>query len=188
MESLALIILVICSILGFGAIFFTTFGTLIILIGSFLYAALTNFSILNVQALLILVVLYLFGEVLEYIFIVAGAKKLGASNMAVVGALIGGTLGALVGTLFLGIGLFLSTLLGVFLGAFLVELIIQRDLIKSAKAAAGGVIGRILSIGAKAIIAFFMFFVIYYCFTHNTQQVFTPTPESHVPALSARQA
>jgi len=174
MESLALIILVACSVIGFGAIFFTTFGTLIILIGSCLYALMTNFSILNVQALIILLVLYLFGEILEYVFIIAGAKKLGASNLAVLGALIGGIVGAVVGTLFLTIGLFLSTLLGVFLGAFLVELILQKDLVKSAKAAIGGVVGRILSIGAKIIIAFSMFFVIYcYHFSQSSQGVIT---------------
>jgi len=160
METLALVILIIFSLVGFGAIFFTTFGTLIILIGSVLYAILTNFQILSIKSLSILLLLYLCGEVLEYVFIIVGSKKLGASNLAVIGALIGGVLGAIIGAMFLGIGLFLSTLIGIFLGAFLVELIVQRDLIKSAKAAMGGVIGRVLSIGAKVVIAISMFIVL----------------------------
>ena len=167
METLALVILLICSILGFGAIFFTTFGTLIILIGSLFYALMTNFSILNMQALVILLMLYLIGEISEYLFIIAGAKKLGASNLAVAGAFIGGIVGAALGALFFGIGLFLSTLLGVFLGAFVVEFTMQKDLVKSAKAALGGTVGRILSIGAKVMIAIAMFFVIFYYFSQS---------------------
>ena len=169
MEMLAIIILVACSVLGFAAIFFTTFGTFIILVGSFVYAFMTDFSILNTQALIILVILYLIGEVSENLFIIIGAKKYGASNLAVAGAFVGGIAGAVIGTSFFGVGLFLSTLLGVFLGAFIVELTLQKDLVKSAKAALGGVIGRILSMGAKIVIALFMFFVIYYYFNQSLQ-------------------
>ncbi len=86
MEIIALVILIIFSLIGFAAIFFTTFGTLIILIGSALYALLTGFSIINLKVLLILFTLYLCGEVLEYVFIIIGAKKLGASNPAVAAA------------------------------------------------------------------------------------------------------
>lgn len=170
METLALIILIICSVLGFGAIFFTTFGTLIILIGSFLYAFMTDLSVLNIQSLVVLTILYLIGEVLESVFTIIGAKRLGASNLAIAGAFIGGTAGAMLGTIYFHIDLFLSTMLGVFLGAFIIELILKRNLAKSAKAAFGGVVGRILSIVAKAAIALAMFFVIYHYFSKNSPQ------------------
>jgi len=98
--------------------------------------------------------------VLEYIFIIVGAKKLGASNIAVAGAIVGGIAGAILGVGFFGIGLILGTFLGIFLGAFLVELIIQRDLVKSLKAGAGGVLGRLGSIAAKVIISIIMFFIL----------------------------
>jgi len=160
MEILALSILIIFSLVGFAAIFFTTFGTLIILIGSVLYALLTNFLIVDIKILLILVTLYLFGEVLEYVFIIIGAKKLGASNAAVAGAIIGGVLGAAIGVSIFGIGLILGTFLGIFLGAFIVELLINKDIVKSLKAGAGGVFGRIGSILAKIIIAIGMFAII----------------------------
>ena len=160
MELLALSILIASSLIGFIAIFFTTFGTLIILIGSIAYASLTQFSILSLRTLIILFTLYLCGEVLEYACIIIGSKKLGASNAAVVGALIGGILGAIIGTSFFGVGLILGTFLGIFLGAFLIELIIQKDLIRSLKAGVGGVLGRIGSIIAKVIIAAVMFAVI----------------------------
>ena len=159
MEILALSILIIFSLIGFAAIFFTTFGTLIILIGAALYTLMTGFSVISVQILLILLTLYLFGEVLEYLFIIIGAKKLGASNAAVVGAIVGGILGAILGVGLFGVGLILGTFIGIFLGAFLVELIIQKDIVKSLKAGAGGVLGRVGSIVAKVLIAIIMFVI-----------------------------
>ena len=138
METLALIFLIIFSIIGFGAIFFTTFGTLIILIGACLYAFLTGFYVIDFGTLIVIVILYLLGEISEYLCIIVGAKKMGESGPAVMGALAGGICGALSGALFLGVGFVLSTFLGIFLGAFLVELFIQRDFIKSLKAGTGG--------------------------------------------------
>ena len=160
MQILALIILIIFSIVGLGAVFFTTFGTLIILLGCIIYAVLTKFSILNLKYLIILLVLYLVGEVLEYALVIIGAKRLGASNAAVIGALIGAILGATLGVAILGIGIILGTFLGIFLGAFLVELIIQRNLVNSLKAGTGGILGRLGSILAKLVIAFSMFFIV----------------------------
>ena len=97
MEIFAITLLILFSLVGFAAVFFTTFGTMIILIGAVLYAFLTQFSALTLKTLVILLILYLFGEALEYIFVILGAKKFGASNAAVVGAIIGGILGAAAG-------------------------------------------------------------------------------------------
>jgi len=160
MELLAIIILLISIIVGFVAIFFTTFGTLIIMIGSLIYAALTDFAVLTVRHLIVLSIFYLCGEVLEYAFIIIGAKKFGASNAAILGALIGGTLGAIAGSMSLGVGLIPGVFLGIFLGAFLVELIVHKDLVKSLKAGAGGVLGRIGSVITKLLIAIVMLMII----------------------------
>ncbi len=160
MEILALVILIPLSLIGFAAIFFTTFGTLVILLGAVLYAFMTGFSIVSLETLLVLLILYLCGEVLEYFFIIIGAKKLGASNAAVVGAIAGGILGAILGAGVFGIGLILGTLVGIFLGAFVVELILQKNLVKSLKAGSGGVLGRLGSIVAKVIIAIIMFVIL----------------------------
>jgi len=157
MEILALIILLIFSLVGFSAIFFTTFGTLIILIGAILYAAITGFSVITLKTLSILFILYLCGEVLEYLLVIAGAKKIGASNAAVVGALLGGVAGAIIGVGFFGVGIILGTFLGIFLGAFIAEFILHRNVVKSLKAGTGGILGRAGSIIAKVIIAIIMF-------------------------------
>lgn len=160
MELTALVLLILSSLIGFAAVFFTTFGTLLILAGAVLHGALTGFSVFSVKALLVLLTLYLFGEVLEYVLIVAGAKRFGASNVAAAGAVIGGIAGALLGLTMFGIGVLLGTFLGIFLGAFLAELLLQRGLVKSLKAGLGGILGRIISVGAKLIVAVLMLSVI----------------------------
>ena len=157
MEILALVILILFSLVGFAAIFFTTFGTLIILIGSVLYAAMTDFLAINLSTLIVLLALYIVGEILEYVFVILGAKKFGASNVAAAGAIIGGILGAVFGAVFFGIGIILGTFLGIFLGAFLAEFGIKKDFIQSIKAGAGSIFGRVGSVVAKIIIAFIMF-------------------------------
>ena len=161
MEALALAIITIFSLVGFAAIFFTTFGTLIILIGAVLYALLTGFAIITIKTIGILLVLYLGGEALEYVFIIISAKKFGASNKAIIGAIIGGIIGAILGSAFFGIGLILGAFAGIFLGAFLVELMVRKDVVRSLKAGTGGIIGRIGSIIAKVIIAAVMLFMMF---------------------------
>jgi uncharacterized protein YqgC (DUF456 family) len=157
MEIAALVILILFSLVGFAAIFFTTFGTLIIFIGAIVYSIIMGFSVISLKTLLALSALYFLGESLEYVFIIIGAKKFGASNMAVFGAIIGGIAGAVIGVGFLGIGVVLGTFLGIFFGAFIVEFIIQRDLVRSLQAGTGSVLGRAGSIFAKVIIAIVMF-------------------------------
>ena len=160
MELLAFVILTVSIVVGLAAIFFTTFGTLIIMAGCLIYAVLTDFGILTVKHLILLSTLYLCGEVLEYVFIIIGAKRFGASNAAVCGALIGGILGAIIGAGVLGVGLILGTFFGIFSGAFLVELIIHKDLIKSLKSGLGGILGRVGSIITKLLIAIVMLAII----------------------------
>jgi len=159
MEIVGLFILALFGLIGFAAIFFTTFGTLIIFIGAILYALMTGLSVIGIEALIILLILYLCGEVIEYLFVIVGAKKFGASNAATAGAVIGGIVGAIAGAGFLGIGLILGTFLGIFLGAFIVELLLHKDLVRSLKAGTGGVIGRVGSIVFKVFIALAMFWI-----------------------------
>ncbi len=156
MELFALVILSISFLVGFAAIFFTTFGTLIILFGALTFALLTHFSILTIENMIIVLILYVLGEAMEYFCVIAGAKRYGASNAAVVGALIGAVLGAAVGASFLGMGLVIGAFTGIFLGAFAVELILKKDLALSLKVGVGGVFGRVGSVVAKVFIALAM--------------------------------
>ncbi len=156
MEVLALIALSVFCLAGFTAIFFSSVGTLVIFAGIFLYSFLTGFDVIKVNVLILLFIFYLFGELAEYLFVIIGAKKFGASNAAAAGAVIGGIAGIIGGFFFAGAGLFLTVILGIFLGAFLAEFIGNKNFIKSVKSGAGGVIGRIGSIGVKVVVAIVM--------------------------------
>ena len=160
MAIFSFAVLLIFCIAGFCAVFFTSFGTLIILIGSVIYAAMTGFSILGLKPLLFLLVLYVAGELLENLLVILGAKKLGkASNLSIACAVIGGIAGAAFGAALFGVGIIPGTFLGIFMGGFLGEFILKRDVIKSLKAGSGSAIGRLGSIAAKVFIALGMFAV-----------------------------
>ncbi len=162
LNILAIIILTLSCLAGFVAIFFTTFGTLIILCGTIIYSAMTSFEVVTFKLLLVIFVLYLIGELCEYLFIVLGTKKAGSSNAAVVGAMVGAVPGAILGAAFFGIGIILGTFLGIFLGAFLVELFLHGDLRRSLLAGTGGVLGRVGSIVAKIFIALTMMGLVFW--------------------------
>ena len=159
MEVLALSILILSGIIGFIALFFTTFGTLIIFIGALLFAFMTDFSAIGIKTLIFLFTLYACGEALEYILVAVGVKKVGSSNAAIVGALIGGIIGSIAGAMLLGVNIIVGTFLGIFLGAFIVEFFIHKDVVKSIRAGAGGLLGRLSSIVVKVIIAIIMFLI-----------------------------
>lgn len=157
MEIIGVWILILFLLIGFIGVFFGIFGTFIILLSTIIYAISTGFEIISIKFLLLLLFLYLLGEILEYVMVIIGAKKFGASTKAAVGAVIGGIVGAVLGTMgTAGIGLIPSTFLGLFLGAFLVEYFTQRDLVKSLKAGAGGVFGRVGAVACKVVIALVM--------------------------------
>jgi len=160
MEIFGISVLMVFLAAGLISLFFGIFGTFIILGSTVIYALLTGFRPIGFNTLFMLLMLYLMGEILEYAFVIIGAKKFGASNKAVVGAIIGGILGSAAGAVSGGIGLVPATFLGIFLGAFVVEYLFQRDLVKSLKAGAGGVFGRIGALAAKIIIAIIMIAII----------------------------
>jgi len=156
MEWVALGILILLSLVGFTANFFTGIGTLIILLGAVLYAAMTGFSILSLKTLLLLGALYVCGEIFESVSTIVGTKQMGGSNKSAVGGVIGGLLGVALGALVLGVGAFPGMLLGLFLGTALVELVIRKDLRQSLKAGVGSLLGRVVSIAVKTVIALTM--------------------------------
>ena len=95
------------------------------------------------------------GEFLEFIASAFGAKKGGASNKGMVGALIGGVLGAIIGTFVFWfipiVGSLVGALLGCAAGAIIRELSGAPDtkMKDTLKPAAGAVVGRILGTLAK---------------------------------------
>ena len=162
MEILAFVILAIFSVAGFFLIFLNLFGTLMIMAGALIFSWMTGFSVISISVLGLLAILYLLGEILDFIFTILGAKKFGASNRAVLGALAGGFLGSLIVASFLGVGLFPGLIAGIFLGAFAVECLAGRNLSSSIRAGFGGVVGVLGSVGVKFLIALFMIAILIY--------------------------
>lgn len=156
MEILAFTTLLIFTVVGFFLIFFNLFGTLLILAGALLFSWMTGFGVLSISVLILLTGLYLLGEILDFLFTILGAKKFGASNRAVIGALLGGFFGSLLGVSFFGIGIFPGMILGIFLGAFGMECLVRRDVKASLKAGVGGVVGVLGSVVVKVLIAVVM--------------------------------
>jgi len=152
-DWLALSLLILFCMVGFCAIFFTTFGTLIILAGALLYGFLTGFSVLTPQVLLGLGGLYLLGEFVEFLATIWVAKRMGASNVSIACALIGGMLGGGGGLLAGGAGVMLGAFLGLFLGGVFGEWFVRKNWRYALEAGVGSVLGRIVAVAFKVGVA-----------------------------------
>lgn len=92
-----------------------------------------------------------FGELLEFLGGLFGARTFGASNAAMWWALVGGIIGALIGVPIPLIGSLIGAVLGAFLGALICELVREQPLKSSLIAATGAAIGRTFGLLAKIV-------------------------------------
>lgn len=162
MLPTAYIVFIILCLAGLIWSAFSGMGTLLIFIGAFFIGWVTDFQIINIAVLTILLSLFVLGELLEYLLVLWGAEKFGASKKAAWGALIGGILGGFIG-LFLGaVGVFPMILLGIFLGGFLVELENRKDVKQALKSGAGGIFGRFGAVLTKVFITLVMITIVVY--------------------------
>ncbi len=124
-------------------------GTPLILIGAFIYAWYTNFTVVTWGILIVLLALMLLSQLLEYLASMMGAKKFGASRWGIAGAFCGGFIG-----LFLG-GI-VGIIVGPFLGALLFELFYGKTIKASLQIGFGTVVGFVGGAIGKFIIALTM--------------------------------
>ncbi len=160
MEGLITVLFLILSFLSFVFIIFGGFGTLLILLFSSLYSILTGFAIITPKVLLALALIYLIGELFDYVFIILGAKFSGAGKKAAFGAIIGGLVGIAISLASFGAGLLPLTLLGIFLGAFFVELKEKQDVLKAFRAGIGSLLGRFGAVFFKILLGLLMFIIV----------------------------
>jgi len=112
-------------------------------------------------SLIVLVVLGLLAEAVEFIAGSAGAKKAGGSKRAAMGAIIG----ALIGGIFLSvipipiISTIVGACLGAFIGAAVVELVIFKDVDRSMRVGVGAAHGRFMGILGKLIFSIIIFII-----------------------------
>ena len=123
-------------------------GSLFVFGGLLLAAWADGFTRVGTVALVIIGVLGLLSWGADFVATVLGAKRVGASPQALVGATLGGAFG-----LFLGLP---GMILGPFVGAVAGELIARRELVRAGKVGLGTWLGLVAAAVVKVIIAFMM--------------------------------
>lgn len=123
-------------------------GPPLILLGALIFAIATDFQPVGWWQLAILAGLTLCSYALEQLSSAFGARKLGGSRYAALGALVGGIVG-----IFFGLP---GVILGPILGAIGLELLHRKDLGAGLKSGAGAVVGMLLGVVAKLSLAVVM--------------------------------
>lgn len=160
-EVAGLTIFILVLFIGIFSIIFGFPGTVIILIDAVVYSLITGFKTIGWKILIVLIILSLLAETLDFMLGSAGAKRFGSSKKGIVASLIGGIAGAILMTPFLlGLGAVIGAFLGGFAGTFLVELIERKKLKPAVRAGYGNLIGRIAGIFAKSFFALVMIIII----------------------------
>jgi len=155
-----LFIFLLVAVIGLISIIFGFPGNFIILADSVFYGWYGDFKSISFQVLIVLILLAVLGEVIEFLLGIIGSKRHKSSNSAIVGSIVGGIIGAILGVPFLfGVGALLGAFLGAFVGAFLVELIKTKHVNQSMQSGLGALIGRVGGTITKGIIGFVMILI-----------------------------
>jgi uncharacterized protein len=123
-------------------------GVPLIFGGLLLIAYQDGFNKVGVVTLVILGVLAAIAFAVDYIAAIFGAKRVGASKLAIIGA----TVGTIVG-LFLG---FVGLVFGPFVGAAVGEFLARQNLIQAGKVGLATWLGIVIGVAVKLGIAFLM--------------------------------
>jgi len=143
--SLALI----CIAIGvMGTVFPALPGTPLIFLGALIISWWYDYTVISGWGLLLLAVAAIAGFVVDFLASSMGAKRVGASPLALIGA----TLGSIVGIFFALPGI----IIGPFVGAFGGELLAQSSLHQATKVGIGTWLGLLVGTVAKVAIALSM--------------------------------
>jgi uncharacterized protein len=123
-------------------------GVPLIFGGLLLIAYQDGFNKIGVITLVILGALAILAVAIDYIAAIFGAKRVGASRLAIIGA----TVGTIAG-LFLG---FIGIIFGPFVGAAAGEFIARQDAIQAGKVGLATWLGIVIGVAVKLGIAFLM--------------------------------
>ncbi len=152
-EPLNTIVLILVAVIMFVGLLGTVLpiipGTVLILLGAFLYALAEGFQAVGWPTLLVLVLLTLLATSADIWASSVGAKIGGASGWSVLVGLIGGFVGLLLFSL-------PGAILGAVGGVLLVEIIRVGDLKQAFKAGGGWAIGWLLSTAVQLVIGLIM--------------------------------
>jgi len=144
MDYVILAFYLLFSLAGLISLIFGLPGNFVILGASMLYGWYGGFQEITVKIIIILIVLALAGELIEFLLGILGSKKYESSNRAIVGSIIFGIIGAVLGApFFFGIGAVVGAFAGAFAGAIIVELSQGKKMDEALKSGWGAFIGRV---------------------------------------------
>ena len=135
--------------IGFAGILLPALpGTILIFAGLLLAAAADGFTRVGAVPLVIIGLIAAVSYTVDFVAAALGAKRLGASPRAMVGAALGTILG-----LFFGLP---GLIVGPFVGAVLGELTMHRDVVRAGRAGLAAWIGFAIGTAVKVALAFVM--------------------------------
>ncbi|MCC7290240.1 DUF456 domain-containing protein [bacterium] len=154
---------ILSSIVEYASYFLALIGVLITLVGLpgiwviftsvMMWGVSTGFEQLTVQWILLFLAITLASTFIDNLTIILGAKKSGASNWGIVGAIVGMMIGTLVGNI-------PGMIIGAFVGAVMVEVFIaKKEGSEAIKAGIGTMVGFFLGILLKFVVAILMIYL-----------------------------
>jgi len=160
LDIAGLTIFILVLFLGLFSIIFGLPGTVAIFIDVLIYAVVTGFTKIGWKILIVLAVLMVLAETLEFFLGVTGAARFGASRKAIWASIIGGFVGAaLLTPYFLGMGTLIGVFAGGFLGTLAIELVRQQKMKPALRAGLGAVLGRMMGIITKGTLSIIMIII-----------------------------
>lgn len=146
---MAVVLLLAAIVLGLLMIPFGLPGTLVIFAAVLCYYLMVPGGAIGLTTVVLIGVLMVIAEVLEFLLAGRYARKYGGSKRAGWGAIIGGTIGAFVGVPMPIVGSVIGAFAGAFIGAFVFEWTTARDHTAATRVAWGAFIGRVVSAAMK---------------------------------------
>ncbi len=123
-------------------------GAFLVLAGLFLSAWADGFVFLGKFSLILLLIIALFGYLVDAVASAVGARKTGAAPQAIWGAVLGGLLG-----IFFGLP---GIIMGPFIGAMVLQYLHDRDMVRAGKVGVGTWIGMAVGTALKLALVFLM--------------------------------
>lgn len=149
---MAYALLVLAQVAGLLLIPFGLPGTWLQVLGLVGYGFATDFRTVDAVPIVIVLVLAVIGEVVEFTLGGRYARKYGGSKRAAWGAILGGIVGAVIGVPVFLIGSVIGAFVGAFAGAALLELTHSPDHRAALRVGWGAFVGRLVATAAKSAV------------------------------------
>jgi uncharacterized protein len=157
LEIAGMAIFILVMFTGVFSIVFGMPGTIIILIDVIFYAIFSGFEKIGLKIILILLVISLIAETLDFALGMAGSVRLGISRKAIWASVIGAFAGAAIMTpALLGLGTIAGSFLGGFAGVAMIELIRQNQLKQAFRTGYGTILVMFTGMLVKGFFALVM--------------------------------